>query len=143
MVETKEAIVTQLYYCKAIADDIIKHNATDDIIAYAKKWAEIESPMTGETNAPWIRINWGDIYAFILLNVDSYYNDGIIKFIDMEYQLDPYGAYGAELIVAYDIYDFMDKLDRLTEDEILEVHYAEDYSQDIPRPYRPYESCKC
>ena len=65
MEKAKGAIIEQLNYCKAIAEDIIKNNASMEILQHAKKFAEIESPMNGETEAAWVRICWGDIYIFL------------------------------------------------------------------------------
>ena len=56
MEKAKKAIIEQLNYCKAIAEDITKNNASMEILQHAKKFAEIESPMTGETEAAWVRI---------------------------------------------------------------------------------------
>lgn len=82
----KQNLVKQFNYCCAIADDIIANNKSKDIQEYAKKFAEIESPLVGGTDAEWIRINWGDIYIFLCDNGD------------VEYQVDPMGEYGGELI---------------------------------------------
>ena len=82
----KDNLLKQFYYCKAIANDIIKHNKSKEIQEYAKQFAEIESPLVGGTDADWIRINQGDIYIFL-------YDDGSIG-----YQVDPLGVYGNELI---------------------------------------------
>lgn len=48
MEKAKGTIIEQLNYCKEIAEDIIKNNASMEILQHAKKFAEIESPMTGE-----------------------------------------------------------------------------------------------
>ena len=79
-------LLAAINYCAAIAQDIIENNKSKEIQEYAKKYAEIESPLAGGTEADWIRINWGDIYVFL-------HDDG-----DVRYDLDPYGAYGAEII---------------------------------------------
>ena len=61
----REVIMKQFELCKAITADIIKHKAEEGMLYYARTYAEIESFLTGETDAPWIRINYGDIYIFI------------------------------------------------------------------------------
>lgn len=82
----KENLVKQFNYCNAIADDILSHNKSKEIQEYAKKFAEIESPLVGGTDADWVRINWGDIYIFLCDNGN------------VGYQVDPFGSYGSELI---------------------------------------------
>lgn len=82
----KENLIKQFNYCNAIAEDILQHNKSKEIQEYAKKFAEIESPLVGGTDAEWIRINWGDIYIFLCDNGD------------IGYQVDPLGEYGGELI---------------------------------------------
>lgn len=135
--KVKNNIKKRLNYCKAIADDIIKYNATDDIIKYAKKWAEIESPMTKETEACWIRINWNDIYIFVHMDEKSYEEDDIVKFTGkVDYQLDMDGAYGTELIDVNSIDLFMEELDKLNlnnldEDDIF-------FFNAVPKLYIPY-----
>lgn len=86
MMTLKEATVKQFEYCKAIAEDILANGKSKEVQEYAKKYAEIESPLVGGTDAEWIRINWGDIYIFL-------HDNGNIN-----YQLDPHGEYGGELI---------------------------------------------
>lgn len=80
------SLIKQFNYCNAIAADILDNNKSKEIQEYAKKFAEIESPLVGGTEAEWIRINWGDIYIFLC-------DDGNIR-----YQVDPLGEYGGELI---------------------------------------------
>mgnify|MGYP000009477334 FL=1 len=82
----KASLIKQFNYCNAIATDILDNNKSKEIQEYAKKFAEIESPLVGGTEAEWIRINWGDIYIFLC-------DDGNIR-----YQVDPLGKYGGELI---------------------------------------------
>lgn len=80
------SLIKQFNHCNAIAADILDNNKSKEIQEYAKKFAEIESPLVGGTEAEWIRINWGDIYIFLC-------DDGNIR-----YQVDPLGEYGDELI---------------------------------------------
>lgn len=82
----KENLIKQFNYCNAIAEDILQNNKSKEIQEYAKRFAEIESPLVGGTDAEWIRINWGDIYIFLCDNGD------------VGYQVDPIGEYGGELI---------------------------------------------
>lgn len=131
--KVKSNIKKRFKYCKAIADDIIKYNAMNDIIAYAKEWAEIESPMTEETDAPWVRINWSDIYIFIHMDEDAWYDDGVIKFTGkVNYQLDPFGGYGGELIDVDNVDAFMEELKNLNlnEDEFVRNNYDGDLGED-------------
>ena len=141
MIKVKEAVLSQFNYCRMIAENIIEHGASEEIIKYVKKFAEIESPMTGEIDVAWIRINWGDIYIFIYMDEDAWRKNGTINLTGkMCYQFDPCVAYGAELIDTESISEFMEKLDELTEEEILKHHYVEDYSDDVPKAYIPYNS---
>lgn len=82
----KENLVKQFNYCNAIASDIIANKKSKEVQEYAQKFAEIESPLVGGTDAEWIRINWGDIYIFLCDNGD------------VGYQVDPLAEYGGELI---------------------------------------------
>lgn len=82
----KENSIEQFEYCYTRMEDIIKHHKSLEIQEYAKQFAEIESPLVGGTEAPWIRINWCDIYIFLC-------NNG-----DIIYQVDPFGEYGGELL---------------------------------------------
>lgn len=139
MTNLKEIILKQLNYCSAIADDIIKHNASRDILNYTKKWAEIESPMTNEIDCMWIRICWGDIYIF--LYIDEYkYQWGEICFTGkIVYQLDGLGEYGGELIDVSTKEIFKEQLNDLSDFEILDHSYMEsengDYSEYEPKKY--------
>lgn len=131
--KVKNNIKKRFNYCKAIADDIIKYNATDDIIAYAKEWAEIESPMTEETDSAWVRINWSDIYIFIYMDEDAWFDDGVVKFTgEASYQLDPFSEYGGELIDADTVDEFMEELKNLNlkEDELVRNNYNGDFGED-------------
>lgn len=129
----KSCIKKRFSYCRAIADDIIKYNAIDEIISYAKEWAEIESPMTEETDTAWIRINWSDIYIFIHMDEDAWYDKGIIKFTgEVDYQLDPFGGYGGELIDVDSVDKFMEALKNLNlnKDEFVRNNYNGDFGDD-------------
>ena len=131
MMTLKEATVKQFEYCKAIAEDILKHKRSKEIQEYASQYAEIESPLIGNTDADWVRICWGDIYIFLHTN-------GMIG-----YQLDPYRAYGSELIDVNSEKEFWELLDKIPEEELIVYHYMEyedgDYSVDCPREYIPME----
>ena len=82
----KENLIKWFNYCNAIAEDIVENNKSKEIQEYAQKFAEIESPLVGGTDADWIRINAGDIYIFLC-------DDGQIG-----YQVDPLAEYGGDLI---------------------------------------------
>lgn len=137
MEKAKEAIIEQLNYCKEIAEDIIKNNASMEILQHAKKFAEIESPMTGETEATWVRICWGDIYIFLRFDEAAWDSDGKINFTEIVYQLDPIGGYGAELIDVNTVEEFMEKLSAITEEALVAAHYGE-YFPVSPEPYKEY-----
>ena len=127
MMTLKEATIKQFEYCKAIAEDILANGKTKEVQEYAKKYAEIESPLVGGTDAEWIRINWGDIYIFL-------HDNGRIH-----YQLDPHGEYGGELIDVQSEAEFMELFDKFSEEELVEHHYTlnenSDYSEDCPKEY--------
>lgn len=142
----KEAMIKQFEYCYSIAQDIIKNEGIDvkGVIEHAKKYAEIESPMTGETDACWIRISYGEIYLFIHFHEPTYRKTGCVTFVNkISYQLDTIGAYGAELIDEDDALEFIKKLAIMDEEKILENYYElstnGDYFKDIPSiQYKPY-----
>lgn len=50
----KASLIKQFNYCNAIATDILDNNKSKEIQEYAKKFAEIESPLVGGTEAEWI-----------------------------------------------------------------------------------------
>lgn len=126
----KEVIKKQFDYCNAIAEDIIANGKSKEVQEYAQKYAEIESPLVGGTEAEWIRINWGDIYIFI-------HDDGTFW-----YQLDGLGEYNGELIDAESVSAFMTALEKVTDEEILDHSYMEgdngDYSEYAPGEYVAY-----
>ncbi len=80
---------TEIDYCKAIVDDIIDNNRSLEVQKYAQQFAEIESKELGNTEADWIRINYGSIYIYM-------YNSGIPNHV--RYELDPFGYYGTETV---------------------------------------------
>lgn len=126
----KEVIKRQFGYCNAIAEDILANGKTKEAQEYAQQFAEIESPLVGGTDAEWIRINWGDIYIFLHDDESSWY------------QLDGLGEYGGELINAESVSEFMSKLEKVTDEEILDHSYMEnnngDYSEYAPKGYFPF-----
>lgn len=125
----KEAIKKQFEYCKSIAEDILKHNRSKEIIEYTDKYAEIECPLLGNTSVDWVRICYGDIYIFL-------HTDGRIN-----YQLDPYGEYGGELIDVQSENEFWKLFNKFSEDDLIKHHYRisedDDYSLDAPPVYIP------
>ena len=56
MMTLKEATIKQFEYCKAIAEDILANGKTKEVQEYSKKYAEIESPLVGGTDAEWIEL---------------------------------------------------------------------------------------
>lgn len=73
--------MTVLNLCARIAEDIIFNDASLEVLQFAKKWAEIESPMTGEIDADWIRICYGSIYVFLHFDAEALYERN--KFVVM------------------------------------------------------------
>lgn len=126
----KDVIKRQLEFCNAIAQDIIANEKSKEVQEYAQKFAEIESSLVGGTEAKWIRINWGDVYIFI-------HDDG-----SFWYHLDGLGEYGSELIEAGSVAEFLDKLEKVTDAEVLGHSYMEaddgDYSEYVPEEYVAY-----
>ena len=121
----REATIKQFEYCKAIVEDIIANGKSLDIIKYTKQFAQIESPMTGETQANWIRIQFSNIYIFL-------HDDG-----ETWYQLDFAHAYGGELIDAYSEEDFFYVFNQYSEEELVEIFKktSEFDEWDIPSEY--------
>lgn len=66
MVNMKIIWETQIELCQAIAKDIIKHNASKEVLEHAKKFAEI-AKVDCEN---FIRINYGEAYAYVEI-IDS------------------------------------------------------------------------
>lgn len=126
----KEVVRKQLEFCNAIAQDIIANEKSKEVQEYTQRFAEIESPLVGGTEAKWIRINWGDVYIFI-------HDDG-----SFWYHLDGLGEYGSELIEAGSVAEFLNKLEKITDEEILHHSYMEadeeDYSEYAPGEYIAY-----
>jgi len=122
----KEKVINEFKYCNAIAMDIVLNGKSKEVQEYATQFAEIESPLIGGTDANWIRINWGYIYIFL-------HDDGKIQ-----YQFDPFGEYGGELIDVFGTAeDFIQSINLLEETEI-EEYYAKDEIEENPsRLYIP------
>lgn len=116
----KEILIKQFNYCNEIAKDILANEKSAVVQEYAKQFAEIESPLVGGTDCEWIRINYGDIYIFL-------HDDG-----NIEYQLDPYGQYGAEIIDVYSEEEFWVVFNALDINE-----NDENYSRAYPDEYIP------
>ena len=62
MIDIKTIWKNQIELCNDIANDIIKHNASNDIINYTKQYAIIE------VQEEWIRVNFGEAYCYIDLD---------------------------------------------------------------------------
>lgn len=133
MEDIKKLITERLEYCNAIAQDIIRHKACEGVIQHAKKYATIQSPMTGETDAAWVRIEFDDIYIFVFLNEDEYYGNGkVLLSGEISYQLDPACAYGAELIDVHTTEEFYEKLSTMKSAALRRLYGA--YSEADIRP---------
>lgn len=68
MVDMRIIWKAQLDLCKAIADDIVKHNASKRVCQYADGFAMIESPYGtrgGYDGNDFVRINFGEAYAYV------------------------------------------------------------------------------
>ena len=123
MKDIKEYILERFNYCRAIAEDIANHGACPGVLNHARKFATIETPMSGETDAPWIRVEFDDIYIFIHMDEEAYGNSEVVLNGKVTYQLDPYCAYGAELIDVESVEEFFEKLEAADCGE-LEKHYG-------------------
>lgn len=122
MEKIKNQIMSDLHYCIDIANDIVANNCSPEILKYAKEFAEIESPMTDETDAPWVRINWCGVYVFVHFDEDAYFNEGKIEFIgERWYQLDFEGSYGAEIIDTDSYSTFVEELSNISEEELIRI----------------------
>lgn len=114
----KAEIISDLVKTAKLKDEIIRSDITRESIESFQKGHrefEIESPLTGETDAEWVRINYNGIYIYIHLDNDNKANG------NLWYQLDYIGSYGLELIWTDSITEFMKQLMELTETEIMET----------------------
>lgn len=139
MKDIKDFILERFNYCRAIADDIIRHSACLGVLNHAKKFAVIESPMTGETDAAWIRVEFDDIYIYIEIDEEAYgESEKVVLTGKVGYQLDPECAYGAELIDVCSVEEFFEKLEVADSEEIAK-HYGAYCEIEIqPGSYRIY-----
>lgn len=139
MKDIKQLITERLEYCNAIAQDIIQHKACEGVIQHAKKYATIQSPMTGEIDAAWVRIEFDDIYIFVFLNEDEYYGNGkVLLSGEISYQLDPACAYGAELIDAHTTEEFYEKLNTMKSSALMRLYGAYAEADIRPGAYANY-----
>ena len=82
MVNMKIIWEAQIELCQAIAKDIIKHNASKEVLEHAKKFAEI-AKVDCEN---FIRINYGEAYAYVEI-IDSkitgniYWNNDEMRYL--------------------------------------------------------------
>lgn len=60
MVDMRKIYKAQMDFVKAIAEDIVKHNASKKVINYAEEYAHLEN----EYGEFW-RVNWGEAYAYV------------------------------------------------------------------------------
>lgn len=67
MVDMRSIYKEQLRFVNEVAEDIIKHKASPEIIEHAKGYAHLEN----EYGEFW-RINWGEAYAYVDINKDGY-----------------------------------------------------------------------
>lgn len=117
----KDVAREQFAYCKQIADDIVKHGASEAVQRHANEYAEVESPVIGGTSADWVRINYGGIYIFLEANEGLPFtlNGKIIV------QLDFIAEYGAESIEEKSYECFLKCVDEIDEKEIWDrIRYA-------------------
>lgn len=60
MVDMRIIYKEQLRFVKEIAEDIVRHNASIEVIKHAKEYAHLEN----EYGEFW-RVNWGEAYAYV------------------------------------------------------------------------------
>jgi hypothetical protein len=90
MVDMRIIWMAQLDLCKAIADDIVKHNASKEICQYADGFAMIESPYGtrgGYYGNDFIRINFGEAYCYVDLDRNNK-PDGVVWWNNDEMGID-------------------------------------------------------
>lgn len=74
MVDMRIIWKAQLDLCKAIAEDVLKHNANEGVCKYADEFATIESPYCtkgGYCGNSFIRINFGEAYCYVDVDEDN------------------------------------------------------------------------
>lgn len=90
----------QLNLCNEIAKDIIKHGASKEICKYADGFATIESPY-GTSGCDYgndfIRINFGEAYAYISINEDNSLMNNKIDWCNDEMGVENYSTYQGTL----------------------------------------------
>lgn len=139
----REIILKQFELCKTVAGDIIRHNAgetDEDMLYYAKHYAQIESFITGETDCAWFRINYGDIYIYLDVNEKIFDKEDRIKFKKIRYELNGCDGAGGEAIEAESVADFLVQLENLSDEELLAQHFYPDSDEDKVPEYMDYET---
>lgn len=115
MVDLRPIYKEQLRLVKEIAEDIVKNNASPEVINHAKNYAHIEN----EYGEFW-RINWGEAYAYVDINKKGK-PTGNIWWNNDEMGIKHDGTYKGA----------MDDLDNMTPEELYnKSQYAENYEED-------------
>lgn len=139
----REIIIKQFELCEAIAGDIIRHNRNEvdeDMLYYAKRYAQIESFITGETDCAWFRINYGDIYIYLDVDEKIFNEEGRIEFRRTRYELNGCDGAGGETIEAWSVVDFWGQFESLSDEELLAQHMYPDEDEDKIPEYMDYEA---
>lgn len=118
--EYKKIILKQLEVVREICLDIVKHNASNEVLNYVDSYKWIKREMYEDTiGEPRIVINVGEIYGHILVNEGKIYFD----------------EYGLRIGV-YDVYDYVHKfLTKRSDDWYKSSQYISDYNGDEIKEY--------
>lgn len=118
--EYKKIILKQLAVVREICLDIVKHNASSEVLNYVDSYKWIKREMYEDTiGEPRIVINVGEIYGHILLNEGKIYFD----------------EYGLRVGV-YDVYDYVYKfLTKRSDDWYKSSEYISNYNGDEIKEY--------
>lgn len=130
--EMREVFIKQVEFVGEIAEDILKHNCSEEVIEHVKGYAHVEN----EYGEFW-RVNWGGAYAYVDIDEDGralgsiwWNNEDIVGDSGLNYS------------------DTIAKIKAMTDEEIIKVSEAEYFEEDddiddyLPLVYEPLEENK-
>lgn len=125
MKEYKAVLIKQFEYLCEIVDDVINHGKSKEIQDYVnRKWATLESPLTGEMDEG-IRICYDCTWIYL------FDDKGIF------YEIDPNEEWGGELLKESNCSqeEFIEKIKEMETDFF---DSSDEFPPVVPRKYVPY-----